>query len=227
MGCLAAGAQVRVKGTVYDSSRRYVVEAVSVLSTSGQGTVTDSLGRYQLDVGEKDSIWFSFLGKPTPKYPVAGMVDPLRFDISLLLRSDVLPTVKVRSRIYKEDSVQNRKDYAKVFNFKRPNLASITSVTPSGVGFDLDEIIRLFQFRKNRSMERFRERLLEQERDKFVTHRFTKGLVRRLTALDGDALDRFMIQYRPTYEFALVSSDYDFQSYIKKAGEAFKAGKSF
>jgi len=92
-----------------------------------------------------------------------------------------------------------------------------------GVGFDLDEIIRMFQFRKNKNMLAFQERLMQQERDKFVDHRFNKQLVRRLTNLTGEPLDSFMVIYRPTYEFALLTSDYDFQSYIKKCYEQFNA----
>jgi hypothetical protein len=223
----SAGAQYVVRGTVFDSSRRYVIEAVSVLSTGGRGTITDSLGRYSLAVSEKDSIWFSFLGRPTPKYPVLKIADIQQFDIALRMKVDVLPTVQVRSRYYREDSAQNRKDYAKAFNFQRPNLSTMTSVGPNGAGFDINEIIRLFQFRKNRSMERFRERLLQQERDKFIDHRFTKGLARRLTGLDGPQLEQFMLRYRPPFEFAAISSDYDFHLYIKEAGEEFKREKAF
>jgi hypothetical protein len=222
-----ANAQYKVKGTVYDSSRRYPIEAVTVLSTNGRGTVTDSLGRYQLEVSDADSIWFSFLGKPTPKYPVLKMADITRFDIALRLKVDVMQEVKIRSRVYKEDSIQNRRDYAKAFNFSRPNFESMTSVNAMGAGIDINEVIRLFQFRKNKSMEKFRERLLEQEREKFVDHRFSKALVRRLTQLDGDELARFMLKYRPRYEFALYSSEYDFQLYIKNAGEEFKKFKTF
>ena len=69
----------------------------------------------------------------------------------------------------------------------------------------------------------FQRRLIEQEQDKFIDHRFNKQVVRRLTNLSGEALDSFMVMYRPTYEFALVSSDYDFQSYIKKCYEQFKS----
>jgi len=220
-------AQYKVKGTVYDSSRRYRIEAVTVLSTSGKGTVTDTLGRYQLDVSDKDSIWFSYLGKPTPKYPILKMADISRFDIALRLRFDVMQEVRIRSRVYKEDSIQNRKDYAKAFNFRRPGFESMTSVNAMGAGIDIQELIRLFQFRKNKSMEKFRERLLEQEREKFVDHRFNKGLVRRLTGFDGDELTQFMLKYRPTYEFVLFSSEYDFQYYIKKSGEEFKKPKTF
>jgi hypothetical protein len=222
-GLLTAGhlqAQVRVKGTVFDSSRRHVIEAVSVMTTAGKGTITDSLGRYQLEVGEKDSIWFSFLGRPTPKYPVQKILDPSQFDIAIHLKADVLPTVKIRSRNYKEDSVQNRKDYAKVFDYRKPTIAP--SITSGGVGFDLQQLIRVFQFRKNKSMERFKQRLMEQEKEKFVDHRFNKGLVRRLTGLEGDALTSFMNKYRPTYEFTAITRDYEFQLYIKKAFEEFR-----
>jgi hypothetical protein len=220
-------AQYKVKGTVYDSSRIYPIESVTVLSTNGKGTVTDSLGRYSLDVSDKDSIWFSFLGKPTPKYPIVKITDITRFDIALRLKMNVMQEVRVRSHVYKEDSLQNRRDYAKAFNFKRPNISDMTSISSSGVGIDLDEVIRVFQFRKNKSMEKFRERLLEQERQKFVDHKFNKPLVRRLTQLPEADLDKFMLKYRPTYEFALFSSEYDFQYYIKKAGEEYNKAKTF
>jgi hypothetical protein len=220
-------AQYKVKGTVFDSSRLYRVEAVTVMSSGGKMTMTDSLGHYQIIVGEKDSIWFSYLGKPTPKYPVLKIVDVNQFDISLRLKSDVMKEVIVRNRSYRMDSIQNRKDYAKAFNFRRPNVGSMTSIGPSGAGIDLDELIRVFQFRKNRSMEKFRERLEEQERQKFIDHRFSKLLVKRLTNLDGTDLDVFMLKYRPTYAFTLTASEYDFQLYIKKCFELSKSSKSF
>jgi len=222
-----AFAQYRVKGTVYDSSRIYRIEAVTVMSTNGRMTITDSLGRYQITVGEKDSIWFSYLGKPTPKYPVLKITDINQFDIALRLKSDVMQEVRIKSRNYRQDSIQNRKDYAKAFNFRRPNVASMTSVGPTGAGIDLDELIRVFQFKKNKSMEKFRERLEEQERQKFIDHRFNKALVKRLTELDGDELTVFMLQYRPSYAFTLTATEYDFQLYIKKCFELYRSPRSF
>jgi len=220
-------AQYKVKGTVFDSSRLYRIEAVTVMSSGGKMTMTDSLGRYQIIVGEKDSIWFSYLGKPTPRYPVLKIVDINQFDIALRLKSDVMREVIVRNRSYRMDSIQNRKDYAKVFNFRRPNVGSMTSIGPSGAGIDLDELIRVFQFKKNRSMEKFRERLEEQERQKFVDHRFNKALVKRLTNFDGTDLDVFMLKYRPTYAFTLTATEYEFQLYIKKCFELSKSPRSF
>ena len=220
-------AQYKVKGHVYDSSRTYAIEAVTVQSTGGRITATDSTGFYTIDVAEKDSVWFSYLGKATPKYPVLKIADVMQFDIALRLKSDVMKEVRIKTRNYKEDSLQNRKDYAKAFNFRRPSFETMTSVTSSGVGFDVQEIIRLFQFRKNRSMERFRERLEQEERDKAIDHRFTKGLVRRLTGIvKEEELTDFMKKYRPTLEFITGTSDYDFQFFIKIAYEEYKKTKA-
>jgi hypothetical protein len=220
-------AQYKVKGTIYDSSRIYRIEAVTVMSTGGGITMSDSLGHYQIGVSDNDSVWFSYQGKPTRKYAVLKIPDINQFDISIRLKTDIMEEVKIRNRSYKLDSVQNRKDYAKIFDFHRPTVGSMTSIGPTGAGIDLDELIRLFQFKKNRATQKFQQRLLEQERDKFVDHRFNKALVRKLTGLDGEELSRFMAEYRPTYEFASMAGEYDFQIYIKRAFEQFRGGKSF
>src|SRR5205814_2982796 len=44
----SALAQYKVKGTVYDSSRHYRIEAVTVMSTGGRMTMTDTLGHYEI-----------------------------------------------------------------------------------------------------------------------------------------------------------------------------------
>jgi hypothetical protein len=217
----------KLKGNVYDSSRIYPLEAVTVLTTAGKGTITNSAGHYEIEVSLNDSIWFSYLNKPTVKYPVARIKDLTQFDLSLQVNIPVLKEVKLMPRNYKLDSIRNRIEYEKIFNFHRPNISSLTTIGPTGAGIDINELIRVFQFRKNRNMEKFQNRLEEQEHDKFVEHRFSKALIRRLTQLDGDALDSFMLIYRPTFEFAVVSSDYDFQSYIKESFKKFKEGRPF
>jgi len=48
--------------------------------------------------------------------------------------------------------------------------------------------------------------------------------VRRLTLLDGNVLDSFMLVFRPSYTFTMTSTDYEFQQYIKTALYRFKRG---
>lgn len=220
-----AGAQLyKIRGTVYDSSRTYPLEAVSVLSSSGRGTSTNTDGIYEIEVTEKDSIWFSYLGKPTMKFPVATIQNTLQFDISLHINIPTLKEVKIRPRNYRQDSLQNREDYAKIFNYQKPKLKTVTPQYGAGVGFDLDEIVNMFRFRRNRSMAGFQKRLLEQEEEKYIDFRYSKSLVRRLTLLTGNELDSFMRLYRPSYTFTRFASDYDFQSWIKRALLRFQNG---
>ncbi len=211
-----------IKGAVYDSSRNYPLEAVSVLSTSGKGTITNVDGAYQIEVTEKDSIWFSYLNKPTIKFPVLKIANPLGFDISLQVNVPTLKEVKIRPRNYKQDSMQNRMDYAKIFNYQKPKLKP--TMNGMGVGFDLDEIINMFRFKRNRSMASFQRRLLVEEQDKFIDHRFNKAFVRRLTLLECAELDSFMQLYRPSLTFAKMAGEYEFQYYIKTAFFRFKKG---
>lgn len=224
VGSSSVFAQYKIRGTVYDSTRTYPVELVSVLTTSGRGTVTNSNGEYEIQVAEKDSIWFSYLNKPTIKFPVLKIANPFKFDISLQVNVPVLKEVKIRPRNYKQDSIQNREDYAKIFDYQKPGIKTVTPQYGAAAGFDLNEIINAFRFKRNRSLLSFQKRLLAQEQDKFIDHRFNKGLVRRLTLLTDAALDSFMIMCRPSYEFTLTSNEYDFQKWIKDTAERFKKG---
>ena len=225
MATTSASAQFyKLKGTVYDSSRNYPMESVSVLSTSGKGTVTNADGYYEIEVMEKDSIWFSYLNKPTIKFPVLKIANPMGFDISLQINVPVMKEVKIRPRIYKQDSIQNRLDYAKIFNYQKPGLKTVTPQYGAAAGFDLDEIINVFRFKRNRSMLAFQKRLLQEEQEKFVDHRFSKALVRRLTLLKEQELDSFIRLYRPSYRFTLLAGDYDFMRYIKESSVRFKKG---
>ena len=217
----------KLKGTVYDSTITYPIQSVSILTTSGKGVVSDAFGHYEIEVLETDSIWFSYLNKPTIKFSIAKIFDADHFDIALHLNIPVLREVVVRPHNYKMDSIQNRLDYAKAFDWGKPKLkATLGSGLGSSVGFDLDEIIRMFQFRKNKSGAAFKERLLQEERNKFIDNRFNKALVLRLTGLSGEERDNFMMIYRPTYEFCLLIDEYNFQLYIKKCFALYKSGKN-
>ena len=213
-----------IKGVVYDSSRNFPLEMVSVMATSGSGTVTNSDGYYEIRVTEKDSIWFSYLNKPTIKFPVLKISNPMQFDISLQVSVPVLKEVKVFPRNYKLDSIRNRQDYAKIFNYQKPGLKLVSPQYGAGVGLDLDELINVFRFRRNKSMLAFQQRLLLQEEEKYIDYRFNKAMVRRLTLLEGADLERFMQQYRPSYIFTKLSGDYEFRYYIKQCLYRYKRG---
>lgn len=218
-------AQVRISGTVYEMNKLFPLGSVSVLSTGGQGTVTDSSGRYNIVVNDNDSIYFSYLGKPTPKYAVSNIPSTAQFDISLHVNVTTLREIRVMPKDYRLDSMKNREDYAKVFDYKKPGLA-LSSANPAsgnfGVGLDINELINVFRFRRNKSMAAFQNRLLEEEQDKYVAYRFSRAKIIKITGITGPDLDTFYRYYAPPYEAVVAASEYELLDYMKKVGEQYK-----
>lgn len=218
-------AQVVISGTVFDSSKINYVPGVSVYNNEGKFTLTDSMGRYSLPVTEKDSISFIFRNKSTQKFAVRTIADQSHFDISLRVnykgKYSTLKEVVVFGKTYREDSIENRETYAKVFNFQKPTIRS--SISPSGVpGADVDEIINMFRFKRNKRLKAFQLRLEQEEQEKYITFRFNRTIVQKLTHLGGPQLDMFMIKYRPTYEFANNADELSFNQYILNCSYKYK-----
>lgn len=215
-------AQVRtVYGTVYERTARFGMPGVSVMGTSGAGAVTDSAGRYSIKLSYTDSISFSYQGKATMKIPVKEIPINRPFDMSLHVDITTLPTVIVeeKRRSYQLDSIANREEYRKVFDYAPEYIASGSG----GVGVNLDA---LFSMRKIKRMEAFREHLVVLEHDKYVDHRFNKPLVQKITGLQSPALDTFMVQYRPTYEMLQnFETEYEYYKYIRDWGIYFEQAR--
>lgn len=216
--CLPSTAQTwELKGRIYDISQVIPVESVTVLTTSGRGTMTDTLGRYSILVSLDDSVYFSYQNRVTGRYPVAKMEDQTQFNMSLHVHIyNVLPNVTVRGRTYKSDSLINRQEYAKYFNFAKPNPFSSINIGPSGVGMDPNEIINMFRFKRNRQLKELQERLMRDEQEKYVDHRFSKAFIKKLTLLDGQELNAFAAKYKPPYDFLVLTNELELGYYIQQ-----------
>jgi hypothetical protein len=227
--CVAMVAQAQsltVSGIVYDISGNRPIEAVMVNSTHAK-TLTDSLGRYLIRIGVKDSIWFSLFGKQTPKYALDTVADPYNFNIMIHVVDYDLPEVRVRNNYYKFDSIQNRIDYAKYFNYQPPGIKFAKAPYGFGssglnIGFDLDEILNMFRFQRSKNLDFLENRMVAQERDKYVDYRFTKRFVQKITHLEGEALQKFMNYCRPTYEALGLLNDLELGQYIQRKYALYK-----
>jgi len=218
-------AQVSVSGTVYDISKINYVENVRVVSTSGVFTISDSMGRYTIIVNPEDSLTFHYNNKPTQKFAVSAMSDPSHFNISLRIpvkgKYSLLNEVTVFSKSYRQDSLENRQAYADIYDYTKPGVRS--SISPSGAtGADLNELINVFRFKRNKRIKAFQRRLEQQEQEKYVNYRFSKVFVKRITGLQSPELDSFLVWYRPDYEFARNSDELAFNQYILNAFYQFR-----
>jgi hypothetical protein len=229
MGVVATAQFVTVGGTVYDMSGRIPLESIAVFSTSGKGTFTDSLGRYSFTVKNNDSIWFRANNKNTRKHAVDTMTERTQFDISLYVRANMLPEVKVQSKSYRVDSLENRNAYRKYFDYQKPGLSisssTSTPTTPGVVGLDVNELINMFRFRRNRNLTFLQNRLISQEQEKYVNYRFNKKMVAKITKLQTPEIDTFIKYYKPDYEFVKNSNELELGFYIQEAYKQYKTLK--
>lgn len=216
---------VRVSGTVYDSSKVYVIPFVQVFTTSGGHTETDSLGIYHITAKPTDSIYFFYQGKSSIKYPVKKIYDNDAFDIAMRVKAQtkykVLQGVTVFSNDYRFDSLENRQKYDKIFN-RGPLIETGIDPSTGAAGIDIGSIIGLFQFQKNRRRKAFEQRLKQQEEDAYVDYRFNSRLLTRITGLEGEDLEAYKKIYRPSYWFAANSSQVVFYKYILNTSYVFK-----
>lgn len=213
----AAAQEVTIHGTVFNMYKTRPLDAVSVICSSGIGVITDSNGNYAIRVNTSDSLRFSYLGRATQMFPVSMMNATIGFDIALHVNPTELGAIRVAPKNYRMDSLQNRKDYEKIFNYRKPGLSITDGSNGTGAGLDLDELINVFRFKRNRRLAAFQQRLIEDEQDKFIAHRFTRYIVKKIIGLDGEPLDAFMARYRPSFFFTKVATDYEFYDYIKLA----------
>lgn len=220
---LAAKSQIWLTGKVYDSTRMVTIPAVKVMTKKGTITFTDSIGRYGLNVEKDDSVSFTYRGKSTNYFPVKQINYPAGFDVALQIvvrdRYQTLREIVVVGKSYREDSIENRERYRKIFDYGPGGL----SITSSGY-LDPNSLIGAFSFRKNKVMRSFQNRLILEEQEKFVDSRFTKSLVRQITGLKDRDLERFMKLWRPPYELVAFSEEYQFHLYILDASLFFKSG---
>ncbi len=225
-------AQIQLNGTVYDSTKRNLVMGVQVICTCGTMSFTDSAGNYSIYVGEKDSVFFFFRNKPTQKFAVAAIRDFSAFDISISLhvpgRYKQLKEIIVYGKNRRQDSIENRLQYDKVFNNDRSGLRFTGANAEAGTsaGIDLDALINVFRFRKNKSMALFQQRLIKEEQDRYINYRFNKTIVQRLTKLkEGALLDEYMELYRPEYDLLTQILDIELYLYIQETAKRFIARK--
>jgi hypothetical protein len=218
-----------ISGAVYDISGRRPIEAVMVYSKYSR-TQTDSLGRYLITIPVMDSLTFSLFGKSTQKFAIAEIEDLSNFNIMIHVSGVDLPEVTVRNSYYKYDSIQNRMDYAKYFNYEPPGLKLSNQQNLFGnggltIGFDVNEIINMFRFKRARNLQFLQNRLIYQEQEKYINYRFTRRFVQKLTKLDGPRLDVFMEYCKPSYPTLALLNDLELGYFIQQKLIQFKQGR--
>jgi len=221
----ASRAQVIINGTVYSRKDGIPLRAVSVMGISGTGTSTDSLGYYSIRLASTDSIYFSWLGKATEKFAVKNIRPNEPFNLNIdEVNIGSLPSFSFNGpKDYIMDSIYNRVQYQKVFGYESKSGPQVKNANQSdavGLGWDLKTLLNPSSDNRSQALQ---QRMVETEKDKYIDHRFSQTLVKKITRLEPPALDSFMKLYRPTYETLQgFETEYEYYQWISGSAKTFK-----
>ena len=228
ISCLTTlSAQRLIRGHVYGArTSSSPVDSMRIHTYRGQVTYSDGAGFYQISSSdpEKDTLYVSYKGREVMRYPISRITTPEKFDIYLQNPAfyddsyfNELEEVHVRSRNYHTDSLENRRLYADIFDYKKPKFNPFHPVTSA---------VNIFRQPYLNRQKRYQEFAVSSEQEGYVNSRYTVALVASLTGMqDDDLIREFMKKYRPSYEEMKGMVDLTLGQYIVDNYKKFKLEK--
>lgn len=103
----------------------------------------------------------------------------------------------------------------------RGSSKDLLNIGQGGVGLGIDAIYNLLS-RKGKNARHLQEILEKDYKEQIIDFKFRPDYVKEVLAIDGFELQDFMQQYRPSYDFVLMASDYAFIIYLRNSYTAYK-----
>lgn len=210
-------------GVVVDDATGALLADVVVTSTrTGNMVLSNSEGRYVLQVGSNDTLLFHRLGYQHKRLAVL----PVLVQKVFLTKSNItIDTIVISgSSRYQRDSIERRSVYSRKLEEKPAKFGmhrrdkTYGSDGPGAGTFRMEApISALIQKRtkKYKRLKAFQERFRKNEEQLFVDTRYTPELVQELTGLAGDTVTVFMNQYPMSADYARSATDLEIKMWIR------------
>lgn len=219
-----ACSQVKITGMVRDEISQHPLYLATVLDKrTGEATLTDSTGFYQMAVESGDTLSYSFIGYHTRFYVIPFRLGRVNHDVFLLPRSQRLSEIEIKALTpYQRDSLERIETFGNYLNSPATHFISMDAhnlrqkPNPNyndAFGIELNPFG--FFSKAGKEKRRFDRMYPKFEKEQYVNSRYTPELVHQLTGLTGDSLALFLYKFRPSYELARTASDLVFWSWIK------------
>ena len=219
--CFTGFAQQFLTGKVRKKENLETLSSVSVYNqTQRMHKLSDEEGNYRIIAQPGDIVIFSYVGYHADTIAVSAKNLGAEFPILLDLRPVSLQAVTVASLSnYQLDSLERRQIYSWIYE-QQPQPVIERQRQGDGVGVELNVIPHGSS--EVRQRLQLKKRILREEQQHYVNFRFSVDYVSRLTHLEGDSLQQFMVRYRPTYDFCRKAANVDILVYINDSFKKFK-----
>lgn len=223
---IPATAQQFLSGRIRRKASEEVLSSVSIINhTQKKTNISDMGGNFRIPAREGDTLTFSSAGYLPDTTIVARWMftENNGYQVYLTPHIVALPTVRVGDQSnYQLDSIKRKEDYAWLDQVHREKLAGGKRFS-DGVGISFSPLSYFHKTEIQR--RRLRRRLQQEEKDYYIDSRFPGAYVARVTGLQGDSLQTFMVRYRPSYTFCRKSTSEDIFFYINEKLKLYKSGR--
>ena len=223
LGCfckIARAQEKTLEGIVFDKDTKVRLNRVNIYNSRSQKAVYNNIkAEFNIVTKKGDLLISSLLGYKTDTVLVGN-----QNSIVIFLKRLAIPLAQVTVRDTVLSAQAKYEATKKEFNrmYRLGNDDDILTIGPAGVGLSIDAIWSTFS-REGKNARRLMEVMQRDFQNQVIDQRFNERIVRRETGLAGDKLYRFLLNYRPSYFFAVKASEYELLSYIKTAYKRFKS----
>lgn len=209
--------QNEIQGVVMDRETKQRISRVFVYNAANDdGGYNNTKGEFSLKAKPGDVLIAATEGY-FPDTLVVGHKNTVIFNLK---RSSIrIQDVSIIVRRNPDDVLkEQQREYSSIYS---KGASPLLSVGPTGSGLSIDALYKLIS-REGKNARRLQEIIERDYKESVIDYRFTPELVTQTTGLEGDALQDFMYQYRPSYYFILASNDYNLVIYIKSSFAQYK-----
>lgn len=216
---IAAAQQTPVKGFVIDKGSKQRLAKVYIYnSRTDDGLYNNNKGEFSTQASVGDTLFAAlqgygvdtiiYKGNPAIYFQLKSLAIQLK-EVSII-GSSLTP----RERY---DKTLKEYKYATDLGSSR----DLLNLSSRGVGLGIDAIYNLLS-RKGRNARHLQAILERDYKQQIIDYRFNPNFVGKSLRISGYELQDYMQQYRPSYDFVLVATDYEFIVLIRNNFAAYK-----
>jgi hypothetical protein len=212
---LAGFTQQYLAGKILKKGSPDIVPGVNIKNINkGKYNTSDAGGSYRIVAGYGDTVILSSAGYRSDTVVVNNPMLANEHDIYLTPNIVALAVVEIDALTkYESDSIRRTEEYAYILNPKnRAKLVKTKKVTSDRPGFTFSPIAFFSTHEQQKRV--LLKRIKQEDENEYIDARFPRSRVAQLTRLTGDSLQKFMLLYRPGYDFCRKATSQDILLYI-------------
>ena len=198
-----------MKGIVFANGQRKSSAVIINLNSSLR--VTSNLrGEFDINMKPGDTL-LTILRNYTPDTTI--FTDQKYFSINLLPSAITLKEVNITTKrtTPAEKYDQLKAEYSEIY--RKGDVKNMVILSPIGIGINVDKLYNALST-EGKNARKLQRILTEDYQNNVIDSKFKKSFVAKITKLTDKELDKFMVDYRPSFELVQNMSEFELGNYI-------------